>query len=272
MVETVENSEKTRCIEKHIISFLFKKNGFQENEYTDKVHYKISDQLRKDWGSFISNDEIDIVLSNLIESKFIFRNNENFLRITTDGLNYALANTYIGIGNVINYCDTLHSKQLDYTISQFKSLGDLKERLEQQKKELDEKTTELDSKISSFYNNIISIMALLLAAFSIIGFNISGIKFIVANTETLPGWTYVGSIMIINISIIVSLFCVFRLVQNIVYPGYIKAQNTDYNLKVRIFNNKTFQLIIIICNILLILYISIDFLYPIIQNTFHALK
>ena len=67
MAETIEYSEKIKCIEKNILSYIFKKNGFKEDEFTNKIHFKISDSLKEDWGNLISKDEIEKVLSDLID-------------------------------------------------------------------------------------------------------------------------------------------------------------------------------------------------------------
>ncbi len=267
MAETIEYSEKIKCIEKNILSYIFKKNGFKEDEFTNKIHFKISDSLKEDWGNLISKDEIEKVLSDLIDKKYVDRSDDNTLKVYSSGLKYALMNDYISKADIIDYCNLLNSLHMDLDLAQFKNLQQLSKELSEQKDVVEEKISNVNDKISNFYNNIISILALLIAAFSIIGFNIGGIKFIVTNSEVLPVWQYVVSIGVVNLCIIVSLFFVFYLVQKIINPNrslfgrITKKENVE--LKVRLLNNKTFQVFIIICNILMFLSIAIYYSYPI---------
>lgn len=219
MQESIENNEKIKCIEKNILSYIFKNDEFKEDEYTNKIHYKIYNSLSLDWENTASYDEIDRTLSVLIDKNYIYRNKDNVLRITSSGLEYSLNNNYIEERDIIDYCKTLYSRQFDFMINEGRNIIILKKNLNEQKNIVDKKLTEVNTKISNFYNNIISIMALLIAAFSIIGFNISGIKFIAANSEILPIWKYVISILVINLSIIASLFSIFYLIQKIINPN-----------------------------------------------------
>ena len=78
---------------------------------------------------------------------------------------------------------------------------------------MSDKIVEQDKRISNFNNNILSIMAILIAAFAIIGFNIGGIKFIVSSAEVLHPWEYAGSIGVVNL-------CIVGTVNNFVYEAF----------------------------------------------------
>lgn len=263
MTQTIEKTERIKCIEKNILSFIFTKDKFKEDEYTNKIHYKISDSLKDDLGNYVPNDEIDKVLSDLIDKKYIDRYTDNTLHLCPQGLEYALNSNYITPKDIINYCDTLNTRQLDCVLAISKYLKTLENESNKQKEIVDKKILNINDKISNFYNNIISIMALLIAAFSIIGFNIGGIKFIVSNTEILPIWKYVLGILVINVSIVISLFAIFYLLQKIINPDKslfkfrkISKKEIPEN-KVRLSYSSVFQLLLIICNIFLIIKLFI---------------
>ena len=153
MAETIEYSEKIKCIEKNILSYIFKKNGFKEDEFTNKIHFKISDSLKEDWGNLISKDEIEKVLSDLIDKKYVDRSDDNTLKVYSSGLKYALMNDYISKADIIDYCNLLNSLHMDLDLAQFKNLQQLSKELSEQKDVVEEKISNVNDKISNFYNN-----------------------------------------------------------------------------------------------------------------------
>jgi len=74
MEERIIADNKIKCIEKHILSYIFKHNGFQENEQVNMLKYKIDDEIKTDFGGYISYGEIENILNDLIERKLIDKN------------------------------------------------------------------------------------------------------------------------------------------------------------------------------------------------------
>lgn len=107
----------------------------------------------------------------------------------------------------------------------------IKENIEKIRDDAENELNEQRNKINKFYTDIISIMAILIAAFSIIGVNISGIKFISENIEILPIWEYVISIATINLCLITSLFFMFLFLKKIVFPS--KQGKQEKNIRKR---------------------------------------
>lgn len=59
-------------------------------------------------------------------------------------------------------------------------------------------------------------LGILVAVFSIVGFNIGEIKFISESIEIIQPWTYAGSIGVINLCIIISMYFMFCMLNQII--------------------------------------------------------
>lgn len=70
-------------------------------------------------------------------------------------------------------------------------------------------------KVNNIHTQILSIMAILIAAFSIIGFNFTAIKTVIEKGKELSVWEYISAIGVINLSIALTLYFLFYLVSKI---------------------------------------------------------
>lgn len=248
-MDTVENKN----IEDIIIKELFSRLEYKEEEkywLLTNFNEHISKIYKEIYNKFISKDEISKVIENLKENNIIeIKENKEekvkFYSLTTKGREYALDNEYITNNEITRYSTDIYYKLLGYFADLGMSLTESKKdiiNLNNNVNEIKEvlipsvkKVKEHETNIKSFYNNIISIMSILIAAFSIIGFNIGGIKFIVENKDLIKPWEYAGSIGVINLGIIVSLYFLFYLLNIIVNPNNEERPKPK---KINIFNNK----------------------------------
>jgi hypothetical protein len=266
-------NEKEKVIEKHILKYLFTRDEFNfkyDNAGFD-LYETIGTSIEKELNTgILAIDDFKKVLDDLIEKKMVEKKYDRKSEELTNGIlklnfvtrEYVLQQGYIEIKEIIDYIDNKYYVTIEIFKVQLQKMKCIKSDLEDQKKELSAKIYEQDQKIKNFNNSIISIMALLIAAFSIIGFNISGIKFIVGNSEILKPWEYAGSIAILNLSIVFSLYFLSYLLNKIINSkdmsdsrqSISKGNEQPSKKPFNIFNNKLvmfisimFILLILIC-------------------------
>lgn len=232
--------EKKNLIEKYILRFLFGRNQYQNFPKRETLQHVILKQIKQKDDNVIQED-VNLVFKELKKRKIIIIEEIDFeissevkasevedlksFTLTTEGRRYAIQKGYIAQIDLFEYIDTYTNIFSDYNERQGKvnkNVRELEEKIVELKKytnPLSEKISLHEKKIKNFNNSIISIMAILIAAFSIIGFNIGGIKFIVESKNTMKIWEYAGSIGTINLCIIISLYFLFYLLNKIVNPG-----------------------------------------------------
>lgn len=271
-----EKVQQEKVIEKHILQYLFTHDefNFKFDNAGFNLYETIANDIQKELNiSILGTDEFEKVLNDLIEKKMVekkydkesggLKNGTLKLSFATSVREYILQQDYIGTKEIIDYINNKYFETIKGFMAQFKRIENLEKDLENQKNELLSKIDEEDKKIAYFNNSIISIMAILIAAFSIIGFNIGGIKYIVSNNEVLKPWEYAGGIALINLSIVFSLYFLFYLLNKIVNPNTsgksIQATTGDdkqpHKRLLSIFNNK----IVIFLLVIIIILISICF-------------
>lgn len=167
------------------------------------------------------NDVFNILLKNkYIDIRKFDETEENELLVLSKlfGLPYAINKGYVTTLELVNYFDIKYQKICEgfvdinkTTIEQIKWIGETR-------KELTDSLNNQKIQIKNFYNNIINILGILIGAFAIIGFNIGGIKFIIGSEEAIKPFVYAGSIAVINLSIVLSLYILFHLINKIVNP------------------------------------------------------
>lgn len=275
----INMNEQEKVIEKHILQYLFTHDEFNfkyDNAGFD-LYEIIGTSIAKELNiSILGSDDFKKVLDDLIEKKMVekkydkesgqFKNGTLKLNLTSSVREYVIEQGYVTTEVTINYIDNKYFDTIKMFMAQIKRLESLESDLENQKKELLSKIDEQDQQIRNFNNSIISIMAILIAAFAIIGFNIGGIKFIAGNNEVLKPWEYAGSIALLNLSIVFSLYFLFYLLDKIINSKttnnnrqVISEDNTQPNKKLfNIFDNKLvmFLLTIIIIMILICFFIA----------------
>lgn len=275
----INMNEQGKVIEKHILQYLFIHDefNFKFDNPGFSLYEAIGKSIEKELNiSILDIDDFKKVLDDLIEKKMVekkydkegegFKNGTLKLSFSTSVREYILQQGYIATKEIIDYIDNKYYETIRGFMAQIKRMESLESDLENQKKELLSKIDEQDQKVRNFNNSIISIMAILIAAFAIIGFNIGGIKFIVGNNEALKPWEYAGSIAILNLSIVFSLYFLFYLLNKIINPkamankGQAISENNKQSSKklFNIFNNKLviFLLTIIIVMILICFFIA----------------
>lgn len=112
------DAEQIRVTEKNILSFIFGKDHYIEDEYTHKIHHEIFETLMTDYGKAISMDDIDCVLDSLIGSKYIYRfkteDNKYELSLAPNGQDYAFENNYITLQDLNKKLIAVNVKNLDF--------------------------------------------------------------------------------------------------------------------------------------------------------------
>lgn len=229
--EYVQIDYETRVKEKYpIIEKLILKRVFCNKLMIDRSSIGISlsadmsVDIRKEEedGYIISLEAVEYVFNKLIENELIEENvngkTYSFIEIvlTPKGKAEVLEKGYIGIQEAISYTDYIYDKSIEHTNTSFQKLNELSKELDSKQKKFDTQILKQQEKIRNFNSNILTIMGILIAAFAIIGFNIGGIKFLVGDKEVLMLWKYIGGIVAINISMIMSLYFLFYLINRVV--------------------------------------------------------
>lgn len=110
----------------------------------------------------------------------------------------------------------VYQSQIENSNEQKNSLVELNEKMRKQSGKIFFRLTGQDKKIKEFYTNILGILGILIAVFSIIGFNIQGIGSILDHSNNVEIWNYVGGIAVINICVVISIYLLFYLINKII--------------------------------------------------------
>ncbi|GAA0124786.1 hypothetical protein UT300019_06880 [Clostridium sp. CTA-19] len=257
-------------IEERILKELFVRRVYDEvkEEKLSFINF-IEEQLLNQGYVEQSLEEINNILLELQNSGFIKIDNERKKKVYTLtgwGEKYALIK-YITVNELEEHSKKIreridikffdYSKLIKVSDEKIKDLEQRNEKvndiisdINQNLKESIDKIKEHEKNIKSFNNNIISIMSILIAAFSIIGFNIGGIKFLVENKSLVKPWEYAGCIAIINLSIVSSLYFLFYMIDKIINKdtSFTKQKNKSiFNKKLSSFICITMIVIVVLC-------------------------
>ena len=250
--------EEKKVIEKHILRYLYIHKKFKFIINPGYYLYKeISYNLEKELEvSIVDLDEINNILEKLVESKLLdIEYNDDVLKkggiisVKDYGstiLDYMIDNGYVDIKLSFDYTDQYYSNTIDGLMKQIEKLKQLEQNIIYERDCLLDKISIQEKQIKDFYNNILNILGILVAVFSIIGFNIGGIKFIVGTDEIMKPWVYAGSIGVINLCIIFSIYFLLSLVNKIINPK--ECENRKYN----IFSTKTLALLLLMIIIIIV--------------------
>lgn len=246
--------DKEKIIEKHILRYIFIHGKYEfKGEPKFELYKRLSQNIEKELDAVVVGiDDFYNVFDKLVADDMIKVKYEDEKAILKSGTieacisfrmrDYVLENGYVELKEAFQYVDQKYCDVIEIFMNQFERMKKTENDLRMQKDELLEKIHDQEKQIKNFYNNILTILGILVAAFSIIGFNIGGIKFIVGSDEELEPWIYAGSIGIINLCIIMSLYFLFALVNKVI--------NTNEDKK-GIFSNKI--MICLFCIILIII-------------------
>lgn len=249
--------KKAEIIEKHILRYIFIYGKYEfKGEPVFELYKRLSQDIEKELNAVIVGiGDFREVFNKLITDEMICVKYEDEnacekrgtieVNILFNMRNYVVKKGYVGLEDAFQYADQKYCDMIDIFMVQFKRMEETESELQEQKEELLGKIHEQERQIKNFYNNILTILGILVAVFSIIGFNIGGVKFIIGSEEKLKPWVYAGSIGIINLCIIMSLYFLFALVDKVI--------NKDGNEK-GIFSIKI--MIILFCIFLIMVMIS----------------
>lgn len=251
--------DKEKIIEKHILRYIFVHGKYEfKGDPKFELYNRISQSIEKELGvTIVGINDFYNVFDKLINSNIILVKCKDEKAIVKEGtiepkishnmLDYVIENEYVDLKQAFQYADQKYCDVIDIFMAQFKRMEKTENELRSQKEELLSRIREQENQIKNFYNNILTILGILVAVFSIIGFNIGGIKFIVGSSETLEPWVYAGSIAIINICIILSMYFLFALVNKVIHG---REKNSG------IFSNKIFWTLLFV----LIVIIAVCFI------------
>lgn len=275
--------DKKSVIEKHILQRIYINRMSLPDAYIKELYNHLREKIESELESkellfedfnnvfedleergFIIVDHMpmnETQIGNFDELNYIVRVNDNFNEdyITVDYmeemgfLNPAVLAKSSYSQNLSNFCISDNQKNnLEKFIANCNTITstnilEVKTLLSSTSKDLDEKINEHEDQIKSFYGNILTILSILIAAFSIIGFNIGGVKDILSSQEILSSNELVGSIVVINISTVFSLYFLLYLIDKIV-NGRKGEKHTS-----RIFSNLT-AIIVLVLFIAILIY------------------
>lgn len=219
---------KNYLIKKYILTHIFccgKYEFIEDPKY--ELYSTIFENVEKERGNtFFNITEFYSVYDELIANKEIKITFDESISIINRGAielcnpikvrEWLLENGAIGLKEAYEYTDRKYLESQKMFSIQLQEMKKTKIELNMQKQELLEKIKEQENQIKNFYNNILSILGILVAVFSIIGFNIGGIKFILGSEEKLQPWVYAGSIGVINLCIVISMYLLFWLVNGVI--------------------------------------------------------
>lgn len=220
--------DKAKIIEKHILRYIFIHGKYEfKGEPKFELYKRLSQDMEKELNVVVVGiDDFNNVFDKLVTDDIIKVKYEDEKALVKSGIiesnilfkmrDYVVENEYVELKDAFQYTDQKYCDVIDIFMTQFKRMEKTENDLRAQKKELLEKIQEQEKQIKNFYNNILTILGILVAVFSIIGFNIGGIKFIVGSDEKLEPWVYAGSIGIINLCIVMSLYFLFALVDKVI--------------------------------------------------------
>lgn len=219
---------KSDLIKDYILKYIFGRGRYEfiEDPKYD-LYMAILDKVEKERGGIFFNEmefynAFDELVNNS-EIEIVYNDNVSIIKQGTIELRnpikvreYLLRKGFIGLKEAYEYTDRKYLESQKMFAIQMKEMKKTKFDLNAQKEELLEKIKEQENQIKNFYNNILAILGILVAVFSIIGFNIGGIKFILGSEEKLQPWVYAGSIGVINLCIVISMYLLFWLVNRVI--------------------------------------------------------
>lgn len=220
--------DRNEVIKKHILIYLFSCSKCKYiNDPRFTLYNKVSKQIEKElkikllnpnefYGVFDSLINDEIIEIKLDEENTVIKGGCIELRSVIKVRDYLIENNYIGLKEAFIYTDNKYHDSLEMFVLQLKRMENAEKELKMQRQELLDKIQRQEAQIKNFYNNILTILGILVAVFSIIGFNIGGIKFILGSGEKLQPWVYAGSIGVINLSILISMYLLFWLVNRVI--------------------------------------------------------
>ena len=128
----------------------------------------------------IAIDKFYSVFDKLIENNYIVVKIEDEkavpkkgtieLSISFKGLDYVVENKYVDIKEAFQYSDRKFCDIIDIFMIQFRRMEKTENDLKEQKKELLGIIKKQEIQIKNFYNNILTILGILVAVFSIVPF------------------------------------------------------------------------------------------------------
>ncbi|MGY3419348.1 peptidoglycan hydrolase CwlO-like protein [Bacillus mycoides] len=155
---------------------------------------------------------------------------ESFLKLTDKGMHFLQTLTNKTIKDSLKVANTLNNKLKDEIEKQEKSIIEQKETIDKQKESIKEHqslTTELNEKlekqkneINAFYQHIVSILSLLVAAFCFIGINISALPKIEDN--------FAENVIIINLSLILVTTVIFWIIKTLIFESASTQKNNKF--------------------------------------------
>lgn len=220
--------EKIKIIEKHILRYIFVHGKYEfKGEPAFELYKRLSQDIEKELNVVVVGiEDFNSVFAKLVADGIVCvkYEDENAIKkkgtiegnITFNMRDYVVQNEYVELKDAFQYADQKYCDVIDIFMVQFGRMEKTESELQKQKEELLDKIHEQERQIKNFYNNILTILGILVAVFSVIGFNIGGVKFIIGSEEKLEPWVYAGSIGIINLCIIMSLYFLFALVNKVV--------------------------------------------------------
>lgn len=249
--------DKEKIIEKHILRYIFIHGKYEfKGEPRFELYKRLSQDIEKELNVVvISINDFNNVFDKLVSDDMIRVKYEDEKALVKNGTiegcisfkmrDYVVENGYVELKDAFQYADQKYCDTIDIIMVQFKRMEKTENELKAQKKELLDKIHEQEQQIKNFYNNILTILGILVAVFSIIGFNIGGIKFIIGSEEKLEPWVYAGSIGIINLCIVMSLYFLFALVNKVINKN--ENKNAIFSNKAMIFLFCIILIVIILC-------------------------
>lgn len=123
-----------------------------------------------------------------------------------------------------DYQEELKTKQETLETVVETQIGDLNiqhEKIKVQQNELSDEQEEFKNAINNFYSNIVAIIGLLVATFSIIGINLN----VLPTLNSVDGKVLLLELLIVNFSLMCSLFFIFYL-----YSKFVRIKNPKPNI------------------------------------------
>lgn len=189
------------CILKYLFKNEFKFNANASLELYQYLNEKINSKNEYD----LNYSEFEIVFNELVNINILIIRSGKIEKLSISAIEYAIDRNIIKLKDLIS--DIYTTKQSMIDVNEALIVG--YENIPELTKDIEKKIESHEEKINKFDKDILTIMSLLLGAFSIIGFNIQGIGDIIKNAKCFKIWEYIGSIVIYNVCIMMSLYFLF---------------------------------------------------------------
>ncbi|HBG12416.1 MAG TPA: hypothetical protein DDX68_12925 [Clostridium sp.] len=207
-----------QCILQYLLNgdFQFRTNA--SSELYQRLESEIKKKIDGDDSSYLKFEEI---FNELVMKKILVIESGTIKELGIPAIEYALNHNVFDqkflIKKIFDIKESLLHTQIAL-VEQYEDMDKLKD-------DIDIKIKKHEDKINNFDKNILTIMSLLIGAFSIIGFNFDGITNIINSDRELEVWEYVGGIAICNFCIIFSLYFLLCLINKIVNKDNSECKN-----------------------------------------------